>query len=220
MTADHIMVFNGYTDKSAMDYDEVKTALLHGLEERDHEKPEMAALGKKQYHVVRTQTSESSGKVTEDTFTQGTSVDEKVADKLVKTFDADDFTVKPIKDGPNIQIEAWKKSALDLEKKMSALKSRAGKLLQTATTVSLRLGKRQDDKMAAVQKENLDEKKEVLEKALATFTTATSDLDSKNEVNAKKEAEMAEPAMATLREHCIQFDKVLRLASGYMNMVG
>ena len=195
------------------------TFFLTGLEERDHEKPEMAALGKKQYHVVRFQTAESSGKTQEDTITQGTTVEDKVAEKLAKTFDSDDFTVKPLKDGPTIQIEAWKKSAMDLEKKIPALKSRAGKLLQTATTVSLRLGERTDDKMADVQKENLDEKKEVLEKALAVFTTATSEQDSKTEANAQKQAVMAEPAMATMREHCVQCDKVLRLASGYMSMV-
>ena len=52
LTEKQIMANDGYNDDQVLDYQVVKEALLKGLEVRDHENADLAALGWKQYRTV------------------------------------------------------------------------------------------------------------------------------------------------------------------------
>jgi len=221
LTEAQIMSFNGYNNPDADAYAEVKSALLAGLPSRDHEKPEMAALNIKQYHYVRHKTEQSSGSRKDDTLITANEVDEKTAERIAKSFDAGDFAVQ---DGnaqqPNISIEPWKKEAMDLERKVGSLQTRAGKALQVAKSVALKLARVADagNLLADAQRSNLSDKTNVLGKALEDFQFVMAPVDTKTENRASEYAKVALPAMAVLKEHCQNFEKVLRMANNYMNM--
>jgi hypothetical protein len=158
------MASNGYHDEKQPGYKEVRDALLAGLMERDHEKPEMAKLKVKQYYVVKEVQETSSGSRKEDSLYQACEVDEKQAQKLTRAFESKDFKVpeRP-KAAPAISLEPWKKEALDFQRKVDSTTSRASKLIQTAQSHTLRLSKifqQNHDPLADANRCNLEEKME------------------------------------------------------------
>ena len=222
LTAKQIMANNGYHDEKVMDYETVKSALLAGLLERDHDKPDMAKLGIKQYETFRVRGEKSSGSKREDTLQQGGEVDEKLGDKLAKVFHNTDFTVPH---AGNVEVaillEAWKKESMDLEKKIGAMTARSSKAIQTGQSLVLKLIRHvqmHNTNLAGAQKSNLEEKLEVATQALKDFTVSMSAFDSKTETNAKRQATAAEEAVPKLREHLLNFEKVISLSRNYLNM--
>lgn len=219
-TEKQIMSFNGYPDEKMDGYADVKTALLEGLTERDHEVPAMAKLGIKQYEYFRKKTGQSSGSKTEDTMAQSSEVDEKSAEKMCKLFDSGNFAVQREDLPPVIQVEPWKRAAMDCEKKVLALQSRVARGLQTSQSLCLKLERLADagNQLAEAHKDNLGSKRGVLAKALEEFQRTLASVDSKTEERSAHMIQVAEPAMATLKEHCSNFEKVLNISKQYHNM--
>jgi hypothetical protein len=107
------MAINGFHDEKDESWEAVKSALLTGLEERDHEKPEMAALNFKQYKYQRNQIVKSTGSKRSDSHLQVGELEDKVSDQLAKYFDGKDLGVLPADDPDSrVTVEAWKKDAL------------------------------------------------------------------------------------------------------------
>ena len=223
MTEKQIMAHNGYHDELAPDYESVKAALLAGLKVRDHEKPEMAKLKIKQYNYNRQWTSQSSGSKREDSLMMSGEIDERVAANLARHFDKQDFAVPEVE--PQITLEPWKKEALDLEKKIGAAHARLAKCIQTGQSQNLKLlrvingSNPNKSGLAQAQQQNLEEKLAIILQCQRDFTVSISEIDSKTEARAKRMQEVAEPAMAVVKEHCTGFEKVLTLTKNYLNMV-
>ena len=221
LTEKQIMASNGYTDPEKPEYQTAKSALLLDLAFRDHEKPAMAAMNIKQYFVVSTRTEKSTGSSKTDSLLGGNEVDEKTAARIAKSFDSGGFAVQ---DGevpePKVQLEAWKKDALELERKVSQVQTRAGKALQVAKSMGLKLGRLAStgNSLAEAQKDNLEQKSKLLEKALSDFQSVLATVDTRTEQKSSQYADVAVPATATLKDHCCNFEKVSRMAGAYINM--
>lgn len=223
-TAKQIMARNGYTDEKAPDYDEVQKALLAGLMERDHEKPEMAKLKLKQYYVVREVQETASGSRKEDMLYQASEIEERQAEKLSKAFESKDFKVpaRP-KAAPAITLEPWKKDALDFQRKVDATTSRASKACQTAQSHILRLCKifqASHDPLADANRCNLEEKMETLQSALKDFTVLTSGYSNNTQEGAARYFQMVQGDLEGLKTHCSSFEKVLSMSRTYLSTVG
>ena len=184
----------------------------------------MAKLNLKQYKYNRHQTSESSGSKREDSLVVAGEVDERVAATLAKHFDRQDFAVP--KDAElQVNLEPWKKEALDFEKKIGVANARAAKAIGTGQSLNLKLlrlingANPNKSALATAQQQNLEEKLAIMSKAQRDFTVTLSDVDSKTEARAARMKEIAEPALAMLKEHCSSFEKVLNLAKNYLNTV-
>jgi len=219
LTAKQIMVANGYSDEADPVYEQMKTALLAGLEERPHAKPEMAALDIKQYNYLRNQTVRSQGSRKEDSVMESGSIDAKTHAGLANAhfeLHSDGAVPQP---APVIQIEPWKKEALDFERKIAAATARASKVVQTAQSSNLKLvriiGSREDG-LAKANSENLMSRMEVMRKALEDFTVQNSNVNSKDADKAKHMKQVMEPALAALKEHTAHFEKVVNIVKGYL----
>ena len=94
LTARQILAENGYFDESSSDYKVAQVALLAGLDERDLEKPETAALGHKQYNYSWSKTVKSAGSTTFDILEMVSEVDDKTALKWNNKLEAGDCEVQ------------------------------------------------------------------------------------------------------------------------------
>jgi hypothetical protein len=222
LTEKQIMVENGYMDPESTEYQTAKSALLDGLESRPHEKESMAALNIKQYYLVKSRTENSTGSSKQDTFVQAHEVDEKTAARIAKSFDAGELQPQIVGGAPEpkVTLEPWKKDALELERKSASVQTRAGKAIQTAKSMMLKLGRLSENgnSLAGAHKDNLGSKVKVLEKALDDFQISLAGVDTKNPQRALDYSNVAVPAMAVLKDHCVNFEKVSRMANGYINM--
>ena len=219
MTLKQIMSFNGYNDEKEDAYESAKTALLAGLEERAHEKPEMAALGIKQYLYTRHKTVKSSGSKKEDSLMECGEVEAKMAQGLSLAFNNMDCGVPQA--APTVQPEPWKKEAMEFERKVAATTARAGKAIQTSQSYHLKLRRifgQTKCALAGANSDNLLSKQGIIVKAQEDFTVLCASVNSKNEVNAKQMKETLEPAVAVMREHAVHLEKVLNIVKSYLNM--
>ncbi len=222
LTAKQIMASNGYTDEKANDYEEVKKAILHGLMERHHEKPEMAALKIKQYFVVREVQETSSGSRKEDSLYQACEIDEKQAEKLSKAFESQDFKVRG-NPKASISLEPWKKEALDFQRKVDSTTSRASKAIQTSQSNILKLCKifqATKDPLADANRCNLEEKVELFQNELKDFTVLSSGYSDGTAEDAGHYKHVVTPALERLKIHCSSFEKVLSMSKTYLTTVG
>ena len=222
-TEKQIMSFNGYHDENDSNYLTVKSALLEGLEEREHERPALALLGFKQYKYMRSKTVNESGKRKEDIHLTTGELNDKQGERLAKAFDGMK-NIQPVADGPamaTVSIEPWKKEALDLEKRLSACSAKASKLISTGQSTVLKLYRHCSavpSDLGQAQRINLEEKVAIITKALQEFTTEISKVDSKTPERAAEQEALAGPAMATLKQHNAMFEKVLNLAKNFLSM--
>jgi hypothetical protein len=223
-TEKQIMSFNGYHDDKSPDYESVKTALLTGLPVRHHDKPEMAALGIRQYKYKRVRTNESSGSTVCDSVVEQGEISDKAHEKLVKAFDTTDFTVPVPPSVPRervaIQIEPWKRKAMDFEKTVQSQEGKASRLVQTAQSVILKLVKHHTSTgqtLSMATKENLEARLVHMKKALEDFTVQMSGVDTKTKDQAEKFEEVGLEALTVLKKHATAFEKVLNLSKGMLN---
>ena len=107
--------------------------------------------------------------------------------------------------------------------------AKAGKLLNTATTTSIKLDAQAKvaslnqktpagQTLPGVTKKNLDEKKGIMATAISTFNEVIAELDSKNEARAAHQLKQAGPALADLKDHSTNFEKVLNMARQVVDM--
>ena len=128
LTERQIMAEQGYQDDKHPEYAQVWEAVSKDLVVRDHEKPEMAALGKKQYAWTKKMEVKSFGSKHSDNLVIEGELDQKDAGKMATFFDQGgaakpDIEAKKVE----VQIEPWKKDAMDLEKKLGAMVIRGDK---------------------------------------------------------------------------------------------
>ena len=120
---------------------------------------------------------------------------------------------------PVIQIEPWKREALDFEKKLAAATSRASKVIQTAQSFNLKLLRiigKTDDRLAKANSDNLMARMKVMTDALGDFTVQNSNVNSKDEAKAQHMKQTMEPALLVLKEHTSHFEKVVNIVKGYL----
>jgi len=118
------MTHNGHFNNEDPEYIAAKQALLKDIEERDHENPGMAAQGIKQYRYHRGKSVKADGSSSSETLIVSADVDDKTAVRLRKSFEQKDLVVQQT---TVVTVEAWKKAAQDLQKKIAIAQSRAGK---------------------------------------------------------------------------------------------
>ena len=223
-----IMVDNGYLDEKAPNYEAAKKALLKGLPVRDHINKEMSNLGHKQYEVPRLKAVKSQGHQTAETLIEKQEVDEKTAIRLRKSFCQDQGTQEESQ--PQIMIEPWKKESQDCDRKIKGVITRGNTLMTQAQhqlvkleTLAARQGtaekKPADATLAGTQKSNLEQKLSTYEAAAKHFSkVAASAPDAKSIASAKDRAEKLLPGMTLFKEHSVQFEKVVKMVTNYIEL--
>ena len=141
LTEKQIMNNNGYTDATSDEYQQVKEALLSGLDEREHEKPEMAKLGIKQYLVIKSSFERLEGTEKMDRLVTDQEISAKDAKMIAASFDAGDAWMLPphAEDDSKVQLEPWKKEGMDLEKKLKGLTTKGDRIQREAEKIIIRL---------------------------------------------------------------------------------
>lgn len=219
LTEEQIMAQNGYLDRASPDYTAIKEALLEGLASRPHEIKKLADMGIKQYDYQTEKSSQVEGKKRTEKVIEEGEVEVGAAKKLGNfLLGAPLGLEKPEKQEPSVSIEKWKKDAMAFEKSLHAAEAKAHKLVQVANASKFKLETVQS-KMSTAHVDNIDEKLPLFMNAITAFQKAISTLDSKNQENAHNEFALGEPAMATLKEHMVNFEKVLKLATDYIKSV-
>lgn len=218
LTEKQIMANNGYTDARADDYDQVKDALLKGLESRDHENAEMAALGFKQYRTVTKSNENLQGKTKADILHLEHEITSKDARLIRDQFDSGQAAAPaPGTSHGQVMIEPWKKDAMDLEKRLQGLTNKGDKLARDAQGIMLKLKNLHDKTpgghaLAQAQSDEIEKKLEVFQKAGMDFFENYQQYNSKNEANAKEQAEKCEEPIKIFKQHITHFEKLLNLA--------
>ena len=114
---------------------------------------------------------------------------------------------------------------MDFDKKVGVDNARAAKAIGTGQSLNLKLLRlingAQPNKtaLAVAQQQNLEDKLQIIVRAQRDFTVTLSDIDSKTEAMAAHMRDVAEPALATLKEHCASFEMILNLAKNYLSTV-
>jgi hypothetical protein len=165
----------------------------------------------------------SKGKREEEALIKSGQVDDKMAEKLAKAYTAMPSGASSSSGLPSpnaIVLESWKADALALEKKVTQWTLKCSRIIQTAVSATLKLGKlaQAGNSLAAAQKDNLLNRKVVLETALEDFQLKCSEVDSKTSQSAAKQKAVLEPELAILQAHVQSFDKILKMATSYINM--
>ena len=216
LTEKQIMATNGYTDAQSPDYDKVKDALLKGLESRDHENAEMAAMGFKQYRTVTKSNENLQGKTKADILHLEHEITSKDARLIRDQFDSGQAAAPEPEPGL-VMIEPWKKDAMDLEKRLQGLTNKGDKLARDAQGIMLKLKSLHEKTpgghaLAQAQSDEIEKRLEVFQKAGMEFFENYQQYNSKNEANAKEQAEKVEEPIKIMKQHISHFEKLLNLA--------
>lgn len=217
LTDVQIMAENGYTDANMSQYSAIKDALLEGLESRDHENKKLAAMGIKQFLYQSAKTSDITGKQKSEKVVEEGDVDPGVAARLGRVLETCNAGMQmPPPPEPSVSIEPWKKEAMAFEKSLAAVEAKAAKVIQQASASKFKLEQVKDNKMATAHFEHIDDKLPVFMNAFSAFQREISVLDSRTSAQATHMVQVAEPAMATMKEHIVNFEKVVKMAVDFL----
>lgn len=223
LTEKQIMAGAGYTDEKDVNYDKVKDALLEGLEVRDHENAGMAALGFKQYQTFKRTFERLHGSTKADTLHMEHEISGSDAKAIRDVFDNGGIALPEAPAPERIMIEAWKKDAMDLERRLTSLTSRGDKLSREAMKIIFKLKELEDSAgpghaLAKAQKEEIQDKIPVFEKAGKDFFTEYNKYNSKTADDAKVQMEKTEDIIKVYKAHIAQFEKLLNLGNKLLAM--
>lgn len=221
LTEKQIMTNNGYTDDQALDYQAVKDALLKGLDEREHENAELAALGWKQYRTVFKSNEKLGGKTQTDVLHLEQEITSKDAKAIKDQFDGGAEAPEPEK--VLVTIEPWKKHAMDLERRLQGLTSRGDKLARDAQKLVNQLivvvnKTSGGNPMASAQSDEIENKMEIFQNAGKKFVEDTWRFHSRTAADALVQAEGVEEPMKVYKQHIVAFEKLLNLAKTLLSM--
>ena len=221
LTAKQIMANNGFTDDQHPEYQEAKDALLKGLDERDHENADLAALGWKQYRTVQKSEEVLTGKTKSDVLHLEHEITAKDAKAIRDAFDGN--APEPEPDRGLVTIEPWKKDAMDLEKRLQGLTTKGDKLAREAQKIvnqltSLVNNTRSGNPLARAQADEIESKMEVFHNAGKDFQSMTWRYNSRTAIDAKVQAEMVDEPMKIYKQHIHNFDKLLSLAKTLLSI--
>jgi hypothetical protein len=215
LTEKQIMANDGYNDDQVLDYQVVKEALLKGLEVRDHENAELAALGWKQRRAAFKSHEIIGGKTKSDVLHLEHEITSKDAKLIRDHFDGGVEAPEPEK--AMVMIEPWKKDAMDLEKRLQGLTTKGDKLARDAKKIVNQLLEVVNNSiaghpLAAAQSDEIEAKLEVFQKAGQQYQEDTWKYNSRTAADAKVQAEMVDEPMKLYKQHIANFDKLLGLA--------
>ena len=222
LTEKQIMTNNGFLDDKADDYQVVKDALLKGLEERDHENANLAALGWKQYRTVQKSQELLTGKTKQDVLHLEHEITSKDARLIRDAFDSGSVAA-PEPEKPAVMIEPWKKDAMDLERRLQSLTTKGDKLCRDAQKIMNQLRGLVDSSaaghpLAAAQCDEIDDKKKIFEVAGRDFVDETWKWHSRTKDDARVQAEQTEEPMKIYKQHIANFEKLLNLAKSLLSL--